>query len=79
MSAKFAEIVFEISPAPSQSETAEPSWICHRCYSKVLHNTRLRLSFCPVHGLGFELVPRQPGPSRAPSDSSGAGKRSRGA
>jgi hypothetical protein len=57
MTAKSAEIVFEIDPHRERSEPAGPPSVCRRCFSTVRHNLRLRLSFCPVHGLGFELAP----------------------
>lgn len=30
---------------------------CDRCHSEATHNEVLRISFCPVHGLGSSLRP----------------------
>ena len=78
MTAKFAELVFEVDPAPSEPEGAASSWFCRHCFSRVLHNARLRLSFCPVHGLGSELAPTRLAPGgRIPPTSRGDADRFR--
>ena len=77
MTAKFAEIVFEVDSHRESSEPTAPPSVCRRCFSTVRHNLRLRLSFCPVHGLGFELAPRPLSPSWTLADPDSSGRRVR--
>ena len=78
MTAKVAEITFEVDPPTRSDEAPQLSWVCRRCFSAIRHNVRLRLSFCPVHGLCFELAPRGPGPVRPLPNLGSQAKRARG-
>ncbi|MGI0129509.1 MAG: hypothetical protein ACREDK_06145 [Thermoplasmata archaeon] len=64
-----AETILEADPAPPGSDPPQAARHCRSCFSEVHRNTRLRVSFCPVHGLGFVLVPRPPTQVRAPTGS----------